>query len=253
MANIDQSYLIELDSNLSPTILMKQTLERLESQPIRRAARVLRLNEPPEAPQGEEGGEEHTGEEEHEHEEEEAEPEQDVYIDPVESEETLLSLMGKRRLAPGFKWRRSKCSYICPVSLRDLGRIRSGRGEFAASFLDKVYMMADEASLRKFLKNPRPYLRAPQPRAPCKVSILGPKYAGKTSLSGFLAKRYNARVIDMHALIEPQLAKAKEELVERTKQEATDAAVEQIKIKFREKIEQEKSNFEFFVYDNRFL
>lgn len=140
MANMDQSYLIELDANLSPTILIRQTIQRLETYPVRRAARVLRLNEPPEAAsehageEGEEGGEE----EAHAEEEEEEQNQADIYIDPMESEETLGILMGKRRLAPGFKWRRSNFSYICPVSLRDLGRIRTGRNEFAASFLDKV-------------------------------------------------------------------------------------------------------------------
>lgn len=144
MANMDQSYLIELDSNQSPTILMRQMLQRLESQPIRRAARVLRLNEPPEAEEttttGEEGGEEmqeESGEQEEEHNQEAA---ADPYIDPGESEETLAMLMTKRRLGGGgFRWRRSKCSYVCPVGLRDLGRVRTGRGEFAAAFLDKVY------------------------------------------------------------------------------------------------------------------
>lgn len=104
-------------------------------------------------------------------------------------------------------------------------------------------MMADEASMRKFLKNPRPYLELPQPRAPCKVSVLGPKYAGKTSLSTMLAKRYNGKVIDMQVLIAPKMVKAREDLVEKTKREATEAAIEQIKGKYREKIEQEKSKY----------
>lgn len=139
MANMDQSYLIELDSNLSPTILIQQTIQRLESYPIRRAARVLRLNEPPELTLTGEGGEETMlGEEENQAGEEEDPNQADIYVDPLESEETLAALMSKRRIAPGCKWRRSNFSYICPVSLRDLGRIRNGRGEFAVSFLDKV-------------------------------------------------------------------------------------------------------------------
>lgn len=151
MANMDQSYLIELDSNLSPTLLIQQTIQRLETYPIRRAARVLRLNEPPESSGGEggEAGEEGMGEEEMHAEEEEEQNQADMFIDPMESEETLAHLMGKRRLTPGFKWRRSKFSYICPVSLRDLGRIRTGRGEFAAAFLDKVDNFLYAALLKK--------------------------------------------------------------------------------------------------------
>lgn len=136
MAKMDLSFLIELDSNNSPTVLMKQILHRLESHNIRRAARVLRLNEPELAAASEETGEENQENEEDPHNEEANQ--QDVYIDPAESEEMLEMLKSKKRLAPGFKWHRSKFSYICPVSLRDLGKIRSGRSEYAAAFLNKV-------------------------------------------------------------------------------------------------------------------
>lgn len=238
MANMDQSFLLELDSNLSPTVLISQVVQRLHSYPVRKAPRALRLTEPPESTGEGEGEEEARGEEE--------QAPTDPYIDPAESEETLALLATKRRLAAQFKWRRSKCSYICPVTLYESGRIQSGRGEYAAAFLDKLYLMADEAALRKFLKNPRIYLKAPQPRAPCKVSVLGAKYSGKTSLCAILAKKYNARVIDMQALMEPQMKRAKEELIEKTKRETVESAIEQIRIKYRERIEQERSKIKFF-------
>lgn len=101
--------------------------------------------------------------------------------------------------------------------------------------------MADETSLRKFLKNPRPYTSPPQPRAPCKVCILGNQYSGKTSVSNFLAKRYNATVIDVQKLVEPLVVKAREELKEKARRNAFESTIEKIKLKFREKIEQQKS------------
>lgn len=220
MANMDQSFLIELDSNISPTILIKQLIMRLQSYIIRKAAKPLRMNDAVDATEEEGGG--------------------DHFVDSGEIEETLNALQSKKRLASKFKWRRSKCSYYCPVSLKD-GKIINGRAEYAASFLDKIYLMADENALREFLKNPRPYLRLPQPRAPCKISILGCKYSGKTTLASLLAKKYNAKVIDMEALMEPELKKAKEELIEKTKSQASQQAIEQIKLKFKEKIEQERS------------
>lgn len=221
MANMDQSYLIELDSNLSPTILIKQLILRLESYPIRKAAKVLRMAEPLEVNEEEAANTDH-------------------FIDTIEIEENLTSLQSKKKLSGKFKWRRSKCAFYCPVSLKD-GKIVSGKPDFAASFLDKIYLMADENRLKEFLKNPRPYLRLPQPRAPCKLSILGTPYSGKTSLSALLAKKYNASVIDMKSLMEPKIKKASDELRERVSAEATQSAIEQIKQKFREKLEQEKT------------
>lgn len=46
MASLPQSYLIELDGNMSPTILFEQLLERLNAYPIRRAALVQRFFPP---------------------------------------------------------------------------------------------------------------------------------------------------------------------------------------------------------------
>lgn len=48
--------------------------------------------------------------------------------------------------------------------------------------------------MEKFLKNPRPYLMAPQPRPPCKLAILGAPLAGKTTLAHLLAQKYGAKV-----------------------------------------------------------
>ena len=48
MAGLSHSYLIELDGNMSPTILFQQLLERLSAYPIRRAAVVQRFFPPEE-------------------------------------------------------------------------------------------------------------------------------------------------------------------------------------------------------------
>lgn len=59
MASLPQSYLIELDGNMSPTYLFEQLLERLNAYPIRRAARVERFF-PPEVEEEEEMGQDGT-------------------------------------------------------------------------------------------------------------------------------------------------------------------------------------------------
>lgn len=62
------------------------------------------------------------------------------------------------------------------------------------SFLDKIYVLSSAEAMEKFLKNPRPYLMAPQPRPPCKLAILGAPLAGKTTLAHLLAQKYGAKV-----------------------------------------------------------
>jgi adenylate/nucleoside-diphosphate kinase len=233
MASMDQSYLFELDANFSPTILIRQLKLRLQCYKVTKASKPLRMNDPVE--NVEESGEG----------ENEGVP-GDNFVDNAEIDELLTGLQVKRRLAAKFKWRRSKCSFYCPVSLKD-GRIVQGRQDYAATFLDKVYMMADENALRQFLKNPRPYLKLPQPRAPCKLSILGASYSGKTSLSTVLAKKYNAHMIDMNKLMEPLLNKAKEEILERTKIDTAQTTIENIRINYKEKIEAKKCTF-YFIF-----
>ena len=62
------------------------------------------------------------------------------------------------------------------------------------SFLDKVYCLSSAEAMEKFLKNPRPYLLPPQPRPPCKISVLGAPFSGKTTFSHLLAQKYGAKV-----------------------------------------------------------
>lgn len=222
MANMDQSYLLEMDSNLSPTVIIRQLLLRLESYIIRKAFHPLRMQDP--NPDGGEEGEAAAD---------------SSYIDTAEIEEAMNGLESKRRLNAKFKWRRSKFSFYCPVSLKN-GKTCSGKSEFAAAFMDKIYLMNSEESLQEFLKNPRPYLMPPQPQAPCKLSILGPSYSGKTTLASVLAKKYSAKVIQMDELIKPELNKSKEVMIEKAKANAVEAAKEIIKTRFREKLDAEK-------------
>lgn len=229
MANMDQSYLMEADSNLSPTVILRQLLMRLDSYPIRKAFRPMRLSEPITAEAGEE----------------EAGVGDTPFIDNAEVEESMNGLETKKRLSAKFKWRRSKCSFYCPVSLKN-GKTVAGRADFAAAFLDKIYLMANEEALKEFLINPRPYLLPPQPRAPCKIAVMGNSFAGKTSLACLLARKYNAKVIQMDELIKGEMQKARDMLVEKAKANAVEDTKELIKNKFKDRIESERGNCEAY-------
>lgn len=95
-------------------------------------------------------------------------------------------------------------------------------------FQDKLYILSSAEAHHKFVTNPRPYLLPPMPRLPCKVSIIGPSLAGKTTLCKLLAQHYNTAVIDM------VLVKAEEERINKIKEETTQAAIDKIKMKMKE-------------------
>lgn len=106
------------------------------------------------------------------------------------------------------------------------------------SFQDKLYILSSEEAFHKFVTNPRPYLLPPMPRLPCRVSIIGPSFAGKSTLSKLLAQHYSAVVIDVEELLQPDLAKVEQERIEKIKEETTKAAIEKIKMKMENDGEQ---------------
>jgi adenylate/nucleoside-diphosphate kinase len=118
MANMDQSYLIELDTNVSPTILIKQLIERLNNFHVHKACKVLRLSDAKDIPEEEVAA---------------------SLSDSIETEEMIQNLIIQKRLSPKFKWRRSKWLRYCPVSLKN-GALVEGRSEFAAAYVSTTNM-----------------------------------------------------------------------------------------------------------------
>lgn len=68
------------------------------------------------------------------------------------------------------------------------------------------------------------------PRPPCRVSIIGPPQAGKSTMCKLLAQHYNVVVIDMEALVQPVLAKIEKDRLDKVKEETTRDAIEKIKM-----------------------
>lgn len=69
------------------------------------------------------------------------------------------------------------------------------------------------------------------PRPPCKVSIIGPPLAGKSTICSLLAQHYGAMVLNIEELSQPLLAKAEEERIEKIKEETKQTAIEKINMK----------------------
>ena len=76
------------------------------------------------------------------------------------------------------------------------------------------------------------------PRIPCRVSIIGPPQAGKSTLCKLLAQHYNSMVLDMDMLVESLHANYEQERLDKVKEESTQAAIEKIKMKMKKENEE---------------
>lgn len=106
-------------------------------------------------------------------------------------------------------------------------------------------MLSSQEAYQKLVTNPRRYLYPTFPRPPCRVSIIGPPQAGKSTLCKLLAQHYNALVLDMEALVLPVLAKIEQERLDKIKVETTQVAIEKIKMKMEQDGGQNSGKFSF--------
>nr|XP_046228264.1 adenylate kinase 9 [Scatophagus argus] len=198
-------YLLELDGNNTPEELHSSVMSHLGSMAIKRVSIPVPI---------------HWSDDE------------ELPAD-IDTEDLLRSMCSSRTVAPGFRWRRSRWGRTCPVALKE-GKFILGKPELCVGFQDKIYIISSEEAFQKFITNPRRYLLPPLPRSPCRVSIIGPPQAGKSTLCKLLAQHYNALVLDMEALLQPALAKAEQKRLDKIKEEATQVAIEKIKMKMEQ-------------------
>ncbi|KAM8953015.1 adenylate kinase 9 [Pelodytes ibericus] len=205
MIDHDPQHLIELDGNKKPEELFGFVLSQLESLGLRHGAVVMRLQN----------------------------TEEEESLEGIDGEELLRTVSSYQIIAPRYRWRRSRWGQFCPISLKE-GYIRKGLPEFAVSFLDKMYFLSSEEALIKFIQNPRPYLLPPMPQPPCKVAVIGPKSSGKTTVCNLIAKQYAGKVFDMAQLIVPYAEEAKLNAIENAREEATQMAIQNLKLKLQQ-------------------
>ncbi|XP_054474711.1 adenylate kinase 9 [Anoplopoma fimbria] len=198
-------YLLELDGNNPPEELHSSVMSRLGSMAIKRVSIPVLLHQ--------------TDDEE--------------LPEDIDTEDLLRTMSSSRTVAPGFRWRRSRWSQTCPVALRE-GKVIPGKPELCVGFQDKLYVLSSQEAYQKFVTNPRRYLLPPMPSPPCRVSIIGPPRAGKSTLCKLLAQHYNASVLDMEVLVQPVLDKVEQERLDKIKEETTQIAIEKIKMKMEQ-------------------
>ena len=102
------------------------------------------------------------------------------------------------------------------------------------SFQEKLYALSSQEAYQKFVTNPRQYLLPPMPRPLCRVAIIGPPKAGKSTLCKLLAQHYKAQLFDMEELVQPLLEMDEQQRFNRIKEETTKAAIEKVKVKMQQ-------------------
>ncbi|XP_032398949.1 adenylate kinase 9 isoform X3 [Etheostoma spectabile] len=200
-------YLFELDGNRTPEELHLSVMSRLGSMAIKRVSIPVLLHQ--------------TDDEE--------------LPEDIDTEDLMRVMSSSRTVAPSFNWKRSRWGRTCPVALRE-GQVIPGKPELCVGFQDKLYILSSQEACQKFFINPRRYLLPPMPRLPCRVSIIGPPQAGKSTLCKLLAQHYNALVLDMEVLVQPVLDKVEQERLDKIKKEITKVAIEKIKMKMEKDV-----------------
>ncbi|XP_067273783.1 adenylate kinase 9 [Pseudorasbora parva] len=204
MADHNPPYLFELDGNKDPEELFESVMSRLEIMAVRCPAVPVRLM-PKEDPE---------------------------LADQMDMDELFRTLSSRRNVAPGFPWRRSRWSFNCPVALKE-GRMVKGSPEFAVGFMDRIYVLSSQDALQKFTGNPRCYLLPPMPHLPCRVSVIGPRCSGKSTMCALLAEYYGAVVVDVVALMEHTLCMFTQDMLDKVRHDTTLAGMEKVRAKMQ--------------------
>ncbi|XP_058469998.1 adenylate kinase 9 [Solea solea] len=205
MAEHNPLYLLELDGNKKPEELHSSVMSRLGSMAITRASVPILLHQ----------------------------SDDEELPEDIDTEDLMRKMSSTKTVAPGFRWRRSRWGQTCPVALKE-GQVIPGKPELSVGFQDKLYILSSQEAYRKFVANPRQYLLPPMPRPPCRVSIIGPPLAGKSTLCKLLAQHYNALVVDMEEMVQPVLAKTERERLDKVEEDTTQLAIKTITMKMEE-------------------
>lgn len=101
------------------------------------------------------------------------------------------------------------------------------------SFMDKIYILSSQNALQKFTANPRCYLVPPIPHLPCRVSVIGPRCTGKSTICALLAEYYGAVVVDVEALMERTRSMFTQDMLDKVHHDATLAGLEKVRAKMQ--------------------
>jgi len=90
---------------------------------------------------------------------------------------------------------------MCPVALRDMGKLIEGREDLAVTFQGQLYFLSSQHALQSFKQNPLVYTRRP-PCLPANftLAIVGAKKVGKTAIAKNFAEGFGWNLVDACSL-----------------------------------------------------
>jgi adenylate/nucleoside-diphosphate kinase len=109
-------------------------------------------------------------------------------------------LMVREGFVPQRRW--SLWKQTDPVALIDDFKISPGSNEIASEFCGRVFLFANEENRKKFLENPKKYLRRP-PEVPknYRIAIFGPPKSGKKLIANMLSELYKFKITNMEEIL----------------------------------------------------
>nr|XP_034178651.1 adenylate kinase 9-like [Osmia lignaria] len=118
------------------------------------------------------------------------------------NEEAFQDLANKETISPLYPWQLSPWRFLCPVELTR-GTTTEGTPKHAVRFMNNVFFLSSPEAADLFIENPRTFLFPFSPRPTCKIAVFGPKYSGKSELSGKLAHMFRGTIINVNEIVKP--------------------------------------------------
>ncbi|KAI6645758.1 Adenylate kinase 9-like [Oopsacas minuta] len=124
----------------------------------------------------------------------------------LQTDETELEeSMEEKNILEAKPWGDTK--QYCPVSLKQNNTLAPGREDIGARYRDRMYAFISQEAKDAFCISPESYMAVNQPLQPppIRVLLLGPRYAGKTTVGAKLADNLGLFFISFHEWLQEKV------------------------------------------------
>uniref|UniRef100_A0A0X3NG87 Adenylate kinase 9 n=1 Tax=Schistocephalus solidus TaxID=70667 RepID=A0A0X3NG87_SCHSO len=214
MRSFPPSNVISVDGNSSPSDMYLSVMTQLRALPVRPAVPPHQFFPP-------------TDEEE--------------VPEDVEYEELIQTLATKRMPTEHARWQISPWQSLCPVQLYN-GILENGKAQFSVGFLGQIFLLSSYEAFEDFIRNPRPFLIAPQPVIPMRIALVGHVTAGASSVARLVSERYNASYIDLDDLLREELTAMRTAFLDKVREETETKTIQTISEQKKRELDEIKTN-----------
>ncbi|VDN10268.1 unnamed protein product [Dibothriocephalus latus] len=214
MSSFPPTNVISVDGNSSPSDMYLNVMTQLRALPVRPAVPPHQFFPP-------------TDEEE--------------VPEDVEYEELIQTLATKRMPTEHARWQISPWQSLCPVQLYN-GILENGKAQFSVGFLGQIFLLSSYEAYEEFIRNPRPFLIAPQPVIPVRIALVGHVTAGASSVARLVSERYNTSYIDLDELLHKELTAMRTAFLDKVREETETKTIQTISEQKKREVDEIKTN-----------